>query len=474
MKMKAVFACVAACVAGAVLAGTYLPGEGGVSVRVWQTSGRHPFREVPNTPFSPHLYTDAAPLAVDAAKVVAPYLGIGVSMTDASAWLLSQLAPERRRAFLEHVFTPQGANLTALRLNIGASDYSTALYTYNDTPNDVEMRNFSVVRDDRWLFPMVREALALQPEMFLYASPWSPPGWMKDSGSFLDGNFKDGMEVALANYLVAYAKACRDRGLKLAAMTIQNEAGLSVKGAYPSCVMTGAQEARIARALNPRLRAAGLDTKVWIWDWHYKAVTNRILAQLADAATRAAVGGVAFHSYTPRPECLKDLRAAHPDLPLYHTEHGPALSDPSRTEAWWCRTIFGAMTNGCSLFTGWNLALTDDGQPLTGPHTCGGLLNLDVERGEWTESALFRVFRHIGPFVKRGARILQLPGFTDGAAVILFRNPNGEYVLVVGHDGMRPKGALPRPRLRVRFGGQDLALPLPFGTWSLTTLVFGN
>lgn len=474
MRVKLVLACVAAGVVGVSLAETYLPGEGGVSVRVWQTSGKHPFREVPNTPFSPHLYTDAAPLEVDAAKEVAPYLGVGVSMTDASAWLLSQLTPERRKAFLEHVFTPQGANLTALRLNIGASDYSTALYTYNDTPNDVEMRNFSVSRDDHWLFPMVREALALQPAMFLYASPWSPPGWMRDSGSFVDGNFKDGMEVALANYLVAYAKACRDRGLKLAAMTIQNEAGLSVKGMYPSCVMTGEQEARVARALSPRLRAAGLDTKVWIWDWNYEGATNRVLAQLADADTRSAVDGVAFHSYTPHPEWLKALRTAHPDLPLYHTEQGPSLSDPSRTEFWWCRTIFGAMTNGCSLFTGWNLALTDDGQPLTGPHVCGGLLNLDVERGEWTESALFRVFRHIGPFVKRGARILQVRGFTDGAAVILFRNPNGEYVLVVGHDGKRPKGVLPRPRLRVRFGGQDLALPLPFGTWSLTTLVFGN
>ena len=193
----------------AASAGTYLPGEGDIDVRVFQTTETHAFRELDTSPFTGHLYTNRAPIDVDAAEARGTYKGLGVSMTDASAWILSKLSPEKRRAILEAVFSPSGANLRGVRLNIGSSDYSTALYNYNETPGDVEMRHFSVARDDHWLFPMVKEAMAIRPDLFLFAAPWSPPSWMKTTGNFVDGHFKDGMEQALANYLLAYVKACR-------------------------------------------------------------------------------------------------------------------------------------------------------------------------------------------------------------------------------------------------------------------------
>ena len=298
---------------------------------------------------------------------------------------------------------------------------------------------------------------------------------MKDTGRFVDGRFKDGNELALANYLCAYVKACGARGLRLGAVTVQNESVLSTKGRYPSCVFTGEQEARVAKTFARRLREDGLDAEVWIWDYNYWGATNRVARQLEDVELKAAIGGVAWHSYRPPAAPMGALHRKHPDMPFYHTEMGPAITTDERTEFWWCDRIFDALENGCRMFTGWNLCLTDDGQPLVGPHGCAGLMTVDPDTGDFTPSCQYRVFRHIGPFVKRGAKLLHAEGERDGTRTVLFRNPSGEYVLVIGCVGRSTLDKkIPRARIHVKFHNEWLAVPLPFGTWSLTTVVFGG
>ena len=474
--MKSAFRSPGGCgrLAGMTPKGTYLPGEGDIDVRVWQTTAAKPFREVFTTPFSRHAYGDKAPLDVDAAVPDHPFLGVGASMTDGSAWLLSRMIPERRRALLETAFSPdpaKGAGLSALRLNIGASDYSTALYTYDDVPGDVEMRHFSVERDDHWVFPMTKESAAVNPSMYLFAAPWSPPGWMKDNGQICGGNFADGNERALANYLVAYARACRERGLPLGALSVQNEP-FWANAIYPTCGYTMEQLSRVNIKLARRLREEGLDTAVWFWDHNYNHAVA-VGEALADEALRSSIDGVAWHSYTDGVQSMGELHRRHPDLPFYHTEQGPALISTERTERWWCDRLFNAFENGCGLFTAWNLCLDDDGQPLTGPHTCAGLLSVDPETGDFEESALLRVMRHVGPFVRRGARLLHVRGDRDGAATVLFRNPDGSHALVIGCAGRATgREGPPRARVHVKYRDEWLAVPLPIDVWSVTTVVF--
>ena len=442
---------------------------------VYQTTGVRGFRWVQSSPFTRHFYTDMKPLDVDAAEERFGYQGLGVSMTDASCWLLNEMPAARRAELLKAVFGTEGANLSFVRLNIGASDYSTALYTYDDTPGDVEMKRFSVARDDRYLFPVVREALKVNPGIRLFAAPWSVPGWMKDTGNFVVGNFKDGCEQACANYLFTYVRACKERGFDLMAVSVQNEANLSTRGTYPSCVYTAEQEANVAKRLSAALKTGGLKTKVWIWDNNYDGATNRVMRQLEDAELRAAIGGVAWHSYDGRETDVYALRRRHPEISFYHTEMGPStLPDNGRTERWWCDKVFRALENGCETYTGWNLCLTPDGQPLTGPFCCGGLVTVDPETWDFTFSEQYRVFRHIAPFVKRGAKVLKVDGAKDGTATICFRNPDGTHVLVVGSDGTGAKGTIngQRPRVYIKHKGQMKHLPLPARTWSLTTVVF--
>ena len=458
-----------------VLGASAVEADGELPVEVYQTTGTRDFARVQSSPFTRHFYTDMQPLDVDAAEERFGYQGLGVSMTDASCWLLNEMPTERRTALLQAVFGAEGANLSFVRLNIGASDYSTALYTYDDTPGDVEMRCFSVARDDRYLFPMVREALKVNPSIRLFAAPWSVPGWMKDSGKFVVGNFKDGCEQACANYLLAYVRTCQERGFELKAVSVQNEVNLSTRGTYPSCVYTAEQEADVAKRLSAALKAGGFRTGVWIWDNNYDGATNRVMRQLEDAELRAAIGGVAWHSYDGRETDVYALRKKHPEIGFFHTEMGPStLPDSGRTERWWCDKVFRALENGCETYTGWNLCLTPDGQPLTGPFCCGGLVTVDPGTWDFTFSEQYRVFRHIAPFVKSGAKVLKVDGAKDGTATICFRNPDGTRVLVVGSDGAGAKGTTfgQRPRLYIKYKGLMKHLPLPARTWSLTTVLF--
>jgi len=497
---------VVALCAVATLGETYLPGEGKFDVSVWQTTGKRPFREIKTTPFTPNAYTNRTPIAVDKAEVRGRYSWLGVALTDASAWILSQLPHEKRHALLEAAFTPKGVNMRGVRLNIGSSDYSTAIYCYDDTPGDVEMEHFSLARDDNWLVPMAKEILAMNPEVFFFAAPWSPPGWMKTTGNFIDGHFKDGMERAMANYLAAYVREMGRRGIDIGAVTVQNEAALSTRGTYPSCVFNENQESTVAKLLAKKLKADGQATKVWLWDWDPLLDNGRIVRQLADPEVNACVDAVAWHSYIPieRAERIWKIKRDFPNIRFYHTEQGPAAHDNSRTQKWWVRKLASMFENGCESFTSWNLCLTDDGQPLTGPHLCLGLVTVDLETGDFTPSAQFDVFRHIGPFVKPGAEVLRFPvrrfagGTTkssssmdksakeaedngadlDDCATLLFRNPGDEYVLIIASDGRGLQGRSgresyePRAKIYVSCGGEMKHMPLPYGTWSLTTMVF--
>ena len=136
---------------------SYVPREGEIKFKMLQSTKHKAIHEVRNTPFTKHYYAMHKPIDLDAAKPSHTYEGIGVSMTDASCWLLSQIDPEKRHTFLKDAFTKRGLNMSIVRLNCGSSDYATELYNYNDTKGDVEMKHFSVARDEAYMIPIVKQ-----------------------------------------------------------------------------------------------------------------------------------------------------------------------------------------------------------------------------------------------------------------------------------------------------------------------------
>lgn len=459
-------------VACAVVAAAFVVTEGGDDVRLYQTTGAKGFREIATSGFTIHPYPAVRPLDIDAARERHCFAGLGAALTDAAAWILHRMPTDRRAALLRDLFTEAGVNLGVVRLNIGASDYSTGLYCYDDTPGDVSMHEFSLARDEGYLIPMMNEILSVRPDTFVFASPWSPPGWMKSSGLMVGGTLRPDCQDALANYFVAYLKGYAAHGVKIGAVTVQNETACDTEGQYPCCTYTPEAEGAFVRdSLRPAFAREGLDVKIWVHDHNYED-TNRVIRLLSESGVRSAVDGVAWHSYGKvGPEALVPLKESYGEKGFYHTEQGPSAVATNRTETWWARRVLGALNAGCETFTSWNLCLDELGMPATGAHTCGGFVVVDSETREVTSSSQYRLFRHIGPFVRRGARILAVEGDRDGCDLALFRNPDERLVLVVSCDGSFVRGKQ-RRRLVVKYGGKYKSLPLPAGQWSLSTLIF--
>ena len=458
------------------LAAAFVASEGGEELRLFQTTETKDFREIPTSGFTIHPYPAVEALDIDAAVASHEFLAMGASLTDASAWILANMPAGKREKLMRELFTPEGCNLGAIRLNIGASDYSTGLYSYNDTPGDVEMKRFSLARDDEFLVPMAKAVKALRPDVFVFASPWSPPGWMKTSGMMISGSLRDEFMPALANYFVKYVQGYAERGIAIDAVSPQNETMCDTGGQYPCCVYTAAQEGAFVRDnLAPAFRKAGLGVRIWVHDHNPEAKrgAKRLNELLSMPGVEESIDGVAWHCYGSADDAtnMPPVKAAHPKLRFYHTENGPHVVVKDRTEFWWAAKVFGMLQGGCEMFTTWNLCLDELGTPATGAHLCGGFVVVDSETHDVTYSPQYRLFRHIGPFVRRGAHVMEVSGSRDGTRLILFRNPDGEYVLVVACDGTLVR-RIQRRRLVVKYRGLYKSLPMPGGQWSVSTLVF--
>ena len=194
--------------------------------------------------------------------------GFGASLTDSSAWLLSQkLTPAQRRTLLKQLFdTKQGIGLAILRQPMGSSDFSLADYSYDDAPpggSDPKLKRFTIDRDRQYILPVLREALAVNPNLKIIASPWSPPGWMKTSGSMIGGTLLPSSFTPLACYFVRFVQAYQAAGVPLFAITPQNEPR-NIPADYPGMGMTAEQQTVFIREhLGPAFRDAHLKTRSW-------------------------------------------------------------------------------------------------------------------------------------------------------------------------------------------------------------------
>ena len=455
----------------AMAQGVYVPQDGQIPVKVLQTTDTKPIHEIYTTPFTIHGYSSIGSLDLDDIKGSHPYKGVGVSLTDASCWWISRMPAGKRAAFLKDAFTKEGMNLSLIRLNCGASDYATELYNYDDVAGDVNMKHFSVSRDELYMIPVIKEVQALRPDIYTYSAVWSEPGWMKTSGAMCGGALKDESLQAYANYLAAYVKEYKKRGVKIDAMSIHNEPETDQAGGCPASIVTAEQEIKLAGKLVPQaFRKAGVQsTALWIWDYDY-AGYERVFKELADKNVQKHVKGVAWHPYSGSPAVVRDVLSKYPDKEMHLTERGPNLQKKDiQTFKWFADVVFGALNNGCQSYSSWNLILDEDGQPVTGKYPCGGLREINSETGEITDSRQAQLFRQFCPYVETGAEILDVNHPDASMASIAFRNPDGTLVVVVVAD--KDPG---RRKFQIKYKGQYLGLSLPLGTASMTTVIIGK
>lgn len=356
------------------------------------------------------------------------FLGFGVAITGSSCYNLSLMEKTERRQLLKSIYSKDGLNLSVGRLTIGSSDYSAELYTYDDTENDITLQNFSVERDTNYIIPIIKEIIEINPEIKLFASPWSPPAWMKTGGSIGGGFMREKYLECYADYFVKYVTEYKKHGIELYAITPQNETETHQDGTMPACIWHPEIEAKFINILRKKFDENNINTKIWAFDHNFIGV-QRIKWSLEEfPQLQKNCDGIAFHYYSGDINNTKIIKELYPRLSLHFTEGGPRLYDNYDTD--WCKwslMMIRALNCGYSSFTGWNLMLDETGGPNIGPFFCGGLVTRNKQSGALSYSGQYKAFRHFSSFINRDSKIYRL-NFENYADAMSGYNGKKDYI----------------------------------------------
>jgi glucosylceramidase len=410
--------------------------------RAWTTTGNRRLDPIDVVQSKDTDKSAEAAIEVDPAKRYQDILGFGAAFTDASCYLFHQLPGDERNALLSELFGAEGLRLSVCRTCVGASDYSTSVYSFDDSSEpDPELKRFSIDHDRAYILPSLQSARKLNPDLFLFATPWSPPGWMKAGGSMLGGSMRKKYFASYAEYFVKFLQAYSAEQVKIDAVTVQNEVDTDQDGRMPAALWGQEYEAEFVKEhLGPALERAGLHTKIWIMDHNYN-LWGRAVDELNDPAVNKYVDGVAWHGYVGTPDAMTQVHEAFPDKGMYWTEGGPDISSPDYATDWvkWSKIFTGVLRNWARCIVGWNLALDEKGMPNIGPFPCGGLVTIDSKTRKITRSGQYWAISHYSKVLQRGAHVIASSGEASDIEYIAFENPNGSYALVITNSGAERK-----------------------------------
>jgi glucosylceramidase len=378
-------------------------------------------------------------ISVDTTQRFQTMDGFGYTLTGGSTQVLSRMGATERAALLRELFATDSTwlGVSYLRVSIGASDLNDRVYTYNDLPGgqtDVNLTQFSLAPDREHFLPVLKEILAINPNIKIMGSPWTAPSWMKTNNSPVGGSLLPQYYNAYAQYFVKYIQGMQAEGITMDAVTLQNEPLHG--GNNPSMVMTGSEQASfIKNNVGPAFRAAGLTTKIIIYDHNPdQAGLNFVTTVLRDPAASAFIDGSAFHLYAGTIGALTGVHDAFPNKNVYFTEQwvqAPGTNTFAGDLQYHINNLFiGAPRNWSRNVLEWNLA----NDASYGPHTPGGCTEclgaVTIAGNVVTRNVAYYTVAHASKFVRPGSvRVAtNVPGNLQNVAYV---RPDGRKVLVV-------------------------------------------
>lgn len=435
--------------------------EAGPTITYWLTTGDQVSKLSKNTiQFAAPGSNGYETIEVDSNFRFQTIDGFGYTLTGGSAYFINKLTGSERSSLLQELFgsNENSISISYLRISIGASDLNASVYSYDDMPvgqTDVNLTNFSLGQDTVDLIPVLKEILAINPNIKILGSPWSPPVWMKDNGSSIGGSLQTKYYDAYAKYFVKYIQAMKAKGIPIDAITIQNEPLFG--GNNPSLVMPATDQATfIKNNLGPAFQTAGISTKIIIYD-HNCNKPDYPITVLNDPDAKKYVDGSAFHLYEGDISAIYSVHTAHPDKNLYFTEQWTGANGTFAGDLRWHvrNVIIGSMRNWSRNALEWNLA--SDG--LYNPHTpggcseCKGALTFD---GSIVRNVSYYIVAHASKFIPAGSVRIEsnLSGNLYNAA---FLTPAGKKVLIVVNDGTASAG------FNIKYKTKSAVATLPAG-----------
>ena len=401
---------------------------------------------------------------VDGGKTYQTIDGFGFALTGGSAQLIMRMDPAKRAALLRELFATDGNSIgvSYLRLTVGASDMNDHVFSYDDLPEgqtDPGMAKFSLGPDKADVIPVMKEILAIDPQMKVLASPWSAPLWMKTSGVARGGVLKPEYFKAYADYFVKYIEGMKAEGIPIDTLTIQNEP-LNEKNTPSMLMLESEQDVFIKDDLGPAFKKAGIKTKIVLYD-HNLDHPLYPLSILRDPAANKYIDGTGFHLYGGTVDAMTEVHNAFPRKNLYFTEqsvtdhNGAASMNVSKPVS---RIIIGVSRNWSKNILLWNLAA----DPNAGPHTndggctgCFGALTLDGDAV--TRNVAYYTLAHASKFVRPGSVRIGSNNL-DALPNVAFKTPDGKRVLIVANVSDLPQ------KFDVRDGTKVFAASLGAGS----------
>jgi len=419
-----------------------------------------------------------ADVTVNDTSAAQTWEGFGGAFNEKGWAYLSLLSDADRATALNLLFGKDGCNLTWGRIPMGATDYSIDRYSLDEVPagqTDTAMASFSTTRDEQKLIPFVKAAQAVKGDLRFWASPWSPPTWMKDGpfnddSSFDGGSMKkdDATLAAFALYFVKFVQAYKQKGITVEVVSPQNEPGYS--GTYPTCAWAPATYATfVGKHLGPALSQAGLDTKIMLGTFNAGTGDTSIVSTVMGDATASAKIGVLGYQWGMLDSVKADQKYMRP---IWETEHKCgnypwgtpfndkiAPNDPAyAVESWglfrdWIKA-------GVTAYGVWNLVLDTVGNGIDSKRVWpqNALLTIDTATKKLNLTPTYYVYRHLSQFVAPGAVVLG----TTGGDALAFKNPNGTIVTVMYNSGAAKSYVL-------AVGGKKWQFQMPSGGWATVT-----
>jgi glucosylceramidase len=402
---------------------------------------------------------------VDEGTTYQEMIGFGAAMTDASAYLIQHKLGTQRDAILQELFGRNpGIGLSFVRVPMGASDFSTHDYSYDDMPagqTDSTLARFSLDEDRADKLPALKAALAINPRLKLVASPWSLPGWMKTTGSLIKGTIRPEFYDSFAEYFRKFVEGYREEGVPIFAMTLQNEPAYEPTN-YPGMRLDPPARAElIGKHVGPLFAKTGVQTLILDWD-HNWDLPSSPLAVLADSIARKYVTAVAWHCYAGDVGVQDSVHAAYPAKDAYFTEcsgggWAPVWAD--NLKFFVGKLIIGSTRGWAKGVALWNLALDENAGPhLGGCGNCRGVITINSSTGFVTRNVEYYALAHASQFVKPGAHRIASTTNVRGLQSVAFKNADdGSKVLIVLNTA--PTEVV----FAVHFGGKTLPYVLHAG-----------
>ncbi|UCG58555.1 MAG: hypothetical protein JSU70_03400 [Phycisphaerales bacterium] len=403
--------------------------------------------------FAPAERSSRSAIIIDEATTYQTIIGIGSSLEHSTCYNISLLPAARKLEVLESIVDKdKGIGMNLMRTCFGTSDFTASpWYSYDDPAGnqpDPELRHFSIDKDREYVLPILKLAVKINPELKFFASPWSPPAWMKTNKSMCGGRLAPQYYGPFAEYLARSVEAYQAEGLDIIAITPQNEPEY-FPNTYPTCGWTALQQRDFIRDhLGPLFAKRNLSTRIWCYDHNFNH-PNFPETILRDPEAAKYIDGTGFHLYEGKPSAMTWLHEKFPDKHVYFTE-GSVFDIGGAVE------IVSYFRNWARCYNAWVTVIDHEAQPNPGPHDCSPTcIVLNSETLELEYRFDYYMYGHFTKYIDRQAVRIGSSASTK-IANVAFKNPDGSIIVVlvnprkksqeltVGLKGLKLQSELPR------------------------------